>query len=129
MDATLQSLLERGAPGPSPFREALQGFLGMSDYLTAQRQEAESSEDRPATVAEVFSVMDNVHMFRLRLGGMLLRALDDSPVREEAEQQFAAWCAEAAADNKAEVIPIEDLVAIQVDAIVATVRESLRRSD
>ena len=133
LNTRLRALMAMAPVPPSPFADAVEGFAGMlaDSYVEGQRQEAAAKPDgdRTATVAEVFSIMDNVHMFRLRLGGMLLRALDDSPVREEAEQQFAAWCAEAAADNKAEVIPIEDLVAIQADAIVATVRESLRRSD
>jgi len=129
MDARLADLLHRGAVEPSPFSEALTGFLGMSDYLEVQRQEAVNNPDgdRPATVAEVFSVMDNVHMFRLRMGGMLLRALaSDSPVRAEAEDLFSGWCAEAAADSKSEVIPILDLVGVQAGAILATVTESLR---
>jgi len=128
MDARLADLLRRGAVQPSPFNEALVGFLGMGDYLEVQRQEAANNPDgdHPATVAEVFSVMDNVHMFRLRLGGMLLRALPEgSPVRAEAEDLFSGWCAEAAADSKSEVIPIADLVAVQVEAILATVAESV----
>jgi hypothetical protein len=131
MDAQLADLLARGATEPSPFKEALEGFLGMDDYLEVQRQEAAQNPDgdRAATVAEVFSVMDNVHMFRLRMGGMLLRALPPgSPVRAEAEELFSGWSAEAAADSKSELIPIEDLVAVQAGAIVATVQESLRRS-
>jgi hypothetical protein len=130
LDARLRALLDAGDPPASPFREALEGFLGMDGYLQVQRHEAEADPEgsRPATVAEVFSVMDNVHMFRLRLGGMLLRALADSPVHEEAEREFASWCALAAADSKAEVIPIEDLVAIQVEAVLLTVEESLRQT-
>jgi hypothetical protein len=130
LDARLSELLAAGDPPPSPFREALEGFLGMTGYLQVQRHEAEADPEgsRVATVAEVFSVMDNVHMFRLRLGGMLLRALGSSPVGDEAEQQFAAWCALAAADSKAQVIPIEDLVAIQVEAVLLTVEESLRQA-
>ena len=43
--------------------------------IDVQRHQAELNPDgnRPATVAEVF--MDNVHTFRLRLGGILLQAL------------------------------------------------------
>jgi hypothetical protein len=130
MERTLTSLLTAAAPAPSPFREALEGFLGSDDYLEVQRQEAQANPEgeRTATVAEVFSITDNVHMFRLRLGGMLVRALTGSPYLERAEQQFALWCAEAAADNKAEAIPIEDLVSIQVEAILATVEESFRHA-
>jgi hypothetical protein len=129
MDSELADLLARGDVTTTPFSEALTGFLGMQDYLEVQRQEAVNNPDgdRPATVADVFSVMDNVHMFRLRLGGMLLRALPArSPVRAEAEDVFTGWCAEAAAGSRSEVIPIKDLVAVQAGAILATVQESLR---
>jgi hypothetical protein len=70
--------------------------------------------------------MDNVHMFRPRFGGMLLRAVpEESPVHADVEAAFTEWAAEAAADNKAEPIPIRDLVAVQGGSILAVVREAL----
>jgi hypothetical protein len=128
MEGQLRDLVERAQPEPSPYLDAVVGFTASDDYLEVQRQAALDNPegDRPATVAEVFSVMDNVHMFRLRIGGMLLRALaDDAQVRPEAEALFSGWCAEAAADDQAVAIPLEDLVAVQTEAILATVERSL----
>jgi hypothetical protein len=94
-------------------------------YLDAERHEAQTNPDfdRPATVAEAFSAVDNCHMFRLRLAGMLLRALPPgAETRPAVESTFAEWAAEAAADSQAESIPINDLVAIQGGAILAAVK-------
>jgi hypothetical protein len=134
MCAQLRALYDQAAPlAPSPFQEAVEAFLSTLDggYIEVQRYEAANNPegDRPATVAELFSVMDNVHMFRLRLGGMLLRALaPDSPARVDAERTFAEWCAEESADSKAEPIPINDLVAVQAGAILTTVAHSVARA-
>ena len=100
MVSRLQELHERTSPlEPSPFQEAINSFVvehGTS-YIDVQRHQANNNPegDRPSTVAEVFSIMDNVHMVRLRMGGMFLRALaEDSSVKLEAEATFADWCAE-----------------------------------
>ncbi|MBV9292837.1 MAG: hypothetical protein JO222_10350 [Frankiales bacterium] len=125
--ARVHELLDAGPLPPSPFADALRSFLAADEggWLEGQRQQALADPDfeRAATVAEVFSILDNVHMFRLRFGGMLLRAIPpDSPVHASAETRFTEWAAEAAADNKAEPIPIRDLVAIQGGAILASAR-------
>ena len=129
----LRELLDAAAPvPPSPFNDALVSFLGLfeSGYIDAERQGAEGPDfGRPATVAEAFTAIDESHMTRLRLGGMLLRALPaDAAVRADAERTFDAWVAEAAADNKAEPIPIRDLVAVQGGAILAAVEHALASS-
>jgi hypothetical protein len=129
--ARVHELLDAAAPLPaSPYADALRSFLATDEggWLEGQRQQALTDADfeRPATVAEAFSVMDNVHMFRLRFGGMLLRAVpEESPVHADVEAAFTEWAAEAAADNKAEPIPIRDLVAVQGGSILAVVREAL----
>lgn len=125
---SVRTLATEGDPAPSPFLDAVLAFTTADDYTEVQRQQAleDPDGDRTATVAEVFSVMDNVHAFRLRLGGMLLRALGpDSPVAGRAEELFSTWCAEAAADDQAETIPIDDLVAVQSGAIFATAEQAL----
>lgn len=124
----VRELVDAGLPDPSPFLDAVRGFTAADGYTQVQRQAAvdDPEGDRPATVAEVFSVMDNVHMFRLRLGGMLLRALGpDNPATARAEELFRSWCAEAAADDQAEIIPLADLVAVQSEAILATAEQAL----
>jgi hypothetical protein len=130
-NAQLRALLaSAGELPPSPFRDAVEQFTALFEgaYNEGQREEARTSADydRSATVADTFSLRDNLHMSRLRLGGMLLRALPaDSPARADAERVFDEWCAEAAADDKASVIPIRDLVAVQAGSILAAVEETL----
>jgi hypothetical protein len=127
----LRELYDTAGPLPaSPFDDAVASFLRYleSGYIDAQRQGAqESSEfDRPATVAETFSAIDTCHMLRLRMAGMLLRAVPaDAPSRADIERTFGAWCAEADADNKAEPIPIRDLVAVQGGAILVATAHAL----
>ncbi|MBK5305059.1 MAG: hypothetical protein JJD92_00070 [Frankiaceae bacterium] len=127
----LRELLETaGELPPSPFRDAVEQFTAMFEgaYIEGQREEARSSAeyDRPATVADTFSLRDNLHMSRLRLGGMLLRAIPPgAPARDEAERVFDGWCGEAAADDKASVIPIRDLVAVQAGSVLAAVEETV----
>ena len=122
----LRTLFDAASPLPaSPFAEAVGTFLRTEEdgWAAGHRAAIENDPelDRPATIAETFSTRDNVHMFRLRMAGMLLRAVaPDAVVRSDVEQTFAEWAAEAAADNKAEPIPIRDLVAVQAQAILAT---------
>ena len=96
-----------------------------------EKRAAEPEAQRPATVAEVASLRDSVHMFRLRYAGMLLRALDSEvvignatpPIRAARSQlatQYDAWVAEDAAAGSAEPIPIRSLVATQYAALAAT---------
>lgn len=125
--ATIRRLVDEASPLPlSPFADAVHSFLRLqeSGYSEQRRQQAQTDPDfdRPATVAEAFTIRDDHYAGRLRMSGMLLRALPvDSPVRAETERLFDEWCAEAAAAGKAEVIPIRNLVAVQAGAILAAV--------
>ncbi|HEY3559071.1 MAG TPA: M14 family zinc carboxypeptidase [Kribbella sp.] len=96
-----------------------------------EKRAAEPAAQRPATVAEMASLRDSVHMFRLRYAGMLLRALDAelgignaTPAIRSAQArlavQYDAWLAEAADDASMVQIPIRSLVASQYTALVAT---------
>lgn len=122
----------------SPFLRATRAFTpGMG--RAAEREERRADDpgnQRPATVAERFGCLDLVHCFRLRYGGMLLRALDGElaigngtpTIRaEHAKLQalYDSWVAEAATTT-AEVIPIEKLVGVQYAAILATARHALK---
>ncbi|MGW3345815.1 M14 family zinc carboxypeptidase [Nonomuraea rubra] len=121
----------------SPFARASRAFIPMlagTAGTHAGRAGAEEN-DRPATVAEVASCRDTVHSFRLRLGGMLLRALrgelavgNGTPgIRAGARELSATydqWCAEAEATASNETIPIRHLVAIQYGAILAGARQA-----
>jgi zinc carboxypeptidase len=116
-------------------------FLRASRYYTAAAAETaeeylrrEPSHERRATVAEAASIIEIVHMFRLRHGGMLLRALEDErragntraairSTRERLAARYRAWCAEAEEDARQAGLvrnPIRALVATQYAAILAT---------
>lgn len=128
--ARLRRILEASPLPSSPFADAVRSFLDLdeSGWIEVQRQQARADEEfnRPVTVAEAFGVADSRNMSRLRLAGMLLRAIPaGTPTHEEAEQMFSQWAAEASVDAKAEVIPIRSLVSVQVGAILATVRHVL----
>jgi hypothetical protein len=124
--ARIRALHDAAAPlPPSLVADAVESFLrldaGSSDE---RRHEVESDPDyaRTATVAEVFSSSDEHLSYRLRLLGMLGRALPEgSPVADEVEQLLQQWSAEAQAESRAEVIPIDNLVAVQSGAILAAV--------
>ena len=117
---------------PGPLSDAVTGWLshGAASIIGGQRHEAETDPafEAPVTVAEQFSVVEELHSIRLRLLGMLLRALPlDSPVREAAEETFAEWSAAAAKDDESHVIPIADLVAVQGGSILAALEHARSR--
>ncbi|MGV8881595.1 MAG: M14 family zinc carboxypeptidase [Rhodoglobus sp.] len=116
----------------SPFLTASRVFVPMlgagaeMDTVRAQQPEAH----RPATVAERFGCEDIVHCFRLRYGGMMLRALEAETVAGIAgpelrrltvrmEALYSRWQAEAAAVDSTTPIPLASLVGVQYGAILA----------
>ena len=123
----------------SPFLRATRRF-GPSFALTSEQDllRADQPEsDRPATVAEVFSSADQVHMFRLRFAGMLVRALQAEvdaglgrpKVRSELSRLrdvYEGWCQEAAAATPAETVALRSLVGVQYGAIVAAADHAAR---
>src|SRR5690606_6547038 len=87
--------------------------------------------DRPATTAELLTLRDTVHTFRLRYSGMLLRALEGelaigngTPAiraqRNLLAQMHAEWCDIADAENILSPVPIRHLVATQYGAVLST---------
>ncbi len=95
-----------------------------------EQRRAATDPERAATIAELASLADVVHMFRLRYGGMLLRALDAEiavgnvrptirAARRELTAHYAGWCA-AAVDPGAVAIPLQSLVAVQYGSVLAT---------
>jgi hypothetical protein len=121
--------------GKSPFERATRAFIpSLLDIAAADRARAgDEPRDRRATVAEAFSCADLVHCFRIRYGGMLLRALEAQlaigngrpAIRRELATltgTYAGWCERAAAESPATPIPIRDVVAVQYGAILATAR-------
>jgi hypothetical protein len=131
--AELQEILDDASPMltiESPFLEGSRAFIPMiagmtdTDRARADREPA----DRTATVAERFGCEDLVRCFRLRYGGMLLRALEAETtagtapaplrrLRDRLAQRYATWQADEA--TGAEPIPISKLVGVQFGAILA----------
>ncbi|TXK17486.1 M14 family zinc carboxypeptidase [Homoserinibacter sp. GY 40078] len=116
----------------SPFLSASEVFVPMlADIGRVDRARAsEPASQRAATVAERFGCEDLVHCFRLRYGGMLLRALDAESVagvapaplrrlRSRLESIYSEWQDAAAAASTAAVIPVSDLVGVQYGAVLA----------
>lgn len=127
----VERLLAAAEPVPaSPIADAVRSFLAQdrSGWIEGERETAatDSDYDRPVTVAEAMTAVNDVHMYRLRLGGMLLRTLPaGTPVHDEAETVFSQWVAQAAADDQSEAMAIRDLVAVQAGAILATIAHAL----
>ncbi|MCG2796961.1 MAG: peptidase M14 [Cellulomonas sp.] len=116
----------------TPLLRAAEAFApAMVNAALGERvRAADPAHLRPATVAEVHSNTEVVHSFRLRLTGMLLRALDAEltagvgpyplqQVRAELGARFEAWLTEALATELVPA-PIERLVGVQVAATLAT---------
>ncbi|MQA82375.1 MAG: hypothetical protein GEV10_28590 [Streptosporangiales bacterium] len=132
----LTETMEAVAPdlvSSSPYLRATRAFaplIGRGATESAHRAGLPEN-DRPATVAEEFSLDDFVHCFRLRYAGMLVRALDGEigignstpAIRERRAvlgEVYDAWCDEAERASAAEPIPIRKLVATQYGAVLAT---------
>lgn len=126
-NAKIQALYDAAAPLPTSLvADAVASFLHLdaSGNSAERRHEIETDPDyaRTATVAEVFSITDEHSSWRLRLLGMLGRALPpDSPIAAEVERLLEHWSDEAQAESRAETIPIHKLVAVQMGAILAAV--------
>ena len=124
--ARIRALYDAASPLPtSLIADPIESVLRLDEGdHEERRQEVENDPDyaRTATVAEVFSITDEHTSWRLRLLGMLARALPEgSPVAAEVEQLLQQWSDEAQAESTAQAIPIDNLVAVQMGAILATV--------
>jgi hypothetical protein len=138
LGTALSRLLDEARPDltlRTPFLRASEAFVpmmavsGRTEIARAGRPET----SRPATAAEVFSNEDVVRCFRLRFGGILLRALAAEVdaglatarvrrVLERGRAVYEEWVAEAEGVTGLEVLPIEKLVGVQYGAALATVR-------
>lgn len=131
----LADVLDRAEPHltiPSPFLEASRAFIPFFG-TAADADEARADEpgnQRPATVAERFGCEDLLHCFRLRYGGMLLRALEAETVAGtagpelrrlagEAAALYGEWQQRPARADAAEAVPIARLVGVQYGAVLA----------
>jgi hypothetical protein len=117
----------------TPFLRASRYGAEVAAETAEEYLRRESRHDRWATVAEIATTTETVHMFRLRYGGMLLRALDDErragnthavvrSAHRRLDVRYRSWCAEAREDaQQAGLVrnSIRALVATQYGAILA----------
>ncbi|WP_234946112.1 M14 family zinc carboxypeptidase [Agrococcus sp. Marseille-P2731] len=130
----LVHLLELAGPHlgiRTPFLRASERFVPMlvsSGALMVSRA-AQPEAQRTATVAERFGCVEQLHMFRLRFGGMLLRAMraevttgtataELRRVADETAALLAGWAAEAE-DERIRSIPVATLVGVQYGAVLS----------
>ncbi|MDH6214054.1 M14 family zinc carboxypeptidase [Streptomyces pseudovenezuelae] len=115
---------------PSPFLRAVRDFVpSLAELATMESTRADDLPDRPATVSERYDCAASVHSFRIRFGGMLLRALHAEVVagtatpevrrrHRELLKTYETW--ERAADPATgDPIPISTLAGIQYAALLA----------
>ncbi|KTS13259.1 M14 family zinc carboxypeptidase [Microbacterium testaceum] len=122
---------------PSPMLRGVRAFAPLMTALADAEDERARrlALDRIATRAEVFSNEDAVRSFRLRFGGMLLRALEvecaagvaHDTVRRERDafrDVYEEWVAEAER-VPLRTLPLTDLVGVQLDAVLAAARAAV----
>jgi hypothetical protein len=115
----------------SPFRRCIEDFFRIWARYT-DTVDGLPEVHRNATVAEVFSNRQMVHLIALRYGGTLLRMLEAEAAagnltpairtqQARLQAEFERWCDEAEADSAGSPIELRRLVAVQVAAaLVAT---------
>ncbi|MCU1407889.1 MAG: peptidase [Glaciihabitans sp.] len=116
----------------TPFLRASRAFVPMMAVLgTNEKQRSEHPDsDREATIAEVFTNNDFVRCFRLRFGGMLVRAINAEVhagiaptelrhIGSALNANYTAWIAESDAVEGLAVLPIERLVGVQYASTLA----------
>lgn len=123
LHAVVTEVLDRvHLSGRSPFQRAVVEFLP-SVLAMAQAKEGGAVDSRTATKAEIF--VDQLAFpstVRLRVGGMLLRLLDDEGVVDERfASLYEKWCVEAKETGSGDLVPLDRLVAVQSAAIALAV--------
>ncbi|WP_280433298.1 M14 family zinc carboxypeptidase [Nocardia brasiliensis] len=133
--ATTRESLERVADrldGSTPLERSVRATLADLPNMATEKENL-PDPDRPATLGEIF--VENyvwLGMFRLRVGGMMCRVLDDLATRRPDDAQVAAererygaifdqWSAEVERHAPGQPVPLERLVEIQSRAIVTAV--------
>jgi Zinc carboxypeptidase len=117
----------------SPFARATRAFIASIGSVPEQDEyrAARPESQRPATVSEEHALADIVHCFRLRYGGILLRALgaemaigNGTPAirreRRRLADLYEKWADEADRATPSQPVPIRGLVATQFGAILVT---------
>ena len=134
--ATMDETFRAARPYLSDDSQLVRGVAAFLPYLLRRpgRERARAAEVDPArqaTVSEVFGLRDTVRLYRLRYGGMLLRALDGEiarggaaaavhPLARRFRETYREWQDEAASlDQELHTVPIKDCVGVQYAATLA----------
>ena len=142
----MDEIFQQVRPYLSDDSQLVRGIAAFLPYLFRRperdrRRAAEVDPSRRATVAEAFGLPDSNRMFRLRYGGMLVRAVEGEIARGSAaaaihapakrlRELYRAWQDEAASlDAQLRTIPIKDLVGVQYAAALALLDAVRRRAD
>jgi hypothetical protein len=139
----MDGIFQAARPYLSDDSQLVRGVAAFLRYLLRRpdRERARAAEVDPgrrATVAEVFGLRDNVRLYRLRYGGMLVRALDGEiargsasavlhPLAHRLRELYGGWQQEASSlDQELHTVPIKDLVGVQYAATLALL-DAVRR--
>ncbi|MBT2410595.1 hypothetical protein J7I94_08475 [Streptomyces sp. ISL-12] len=114
----------------SPFLRAVEDFVpSLTEIAALEANRADGLPDRPATVSETYDCEASVHSFRIRFGGMLLRALgaevaagtatfEVRRLHRELLDRYASWEREAEPVT-GDPVPVATLAGIQYGALLA----------
>jgi hypothetical protein len=118
--------------GDSPFQNSVDWWADLGKMREAERNWAKTSPEteRPATVAEHFSSIEQTQFYRLLGMGMLLRMLEGEiaigngtpAIRRqliESTKVFEEWADRLESSLDMRVVPIRKLVAVQLGAVLA----------
>ncbi len=141
----LTGLLERAEQHlrlDTPFLRASRSFLPAVERAGAAQQARGEQEEnrRPATVSEAAGLQGILQMFRLRFGGIFLRALQAETsagtasaelrrITGEMEALFSEWltASEGADAGHNRELPVRDVAGLQYGAVLALAQHCLAR--
>ncbi|MFG1816785.1 M14 family zinc carboxypeptidase [Kribbella sp. NPDC049174] len=145
LDALVE-IFEAGRPYLSGDSQLVRATAAFLPYLVKRperdRRRAEQEDPaRMATVAEAFGLTDIQRSFRLRFGGMLLRAIEGEiargsaaaplhPLGRRMRELYREWQDEAASlDQELRTVPIKHLVGVQYAATLALLYAARREAN
>lgn len=127
--------------GNSPFESAVRWWVEtFGESREAERNWAKENPeaDRPATVAEVFSSLQQTQFYRLLWQGMIVRMLEGEiaigngtpAIRKQlvdSRRIFEEWADKLEGGLEYRVVPIRKLVAVQLGSVLATAEHLSRQ--
>jgi hypothetical protein len=118
--------------GDSPFQNSVDWWAGLGKMREAERNWASTSPEteRPATVAELFSSIEQTQFYRLLGMGMMLRMLEGEiaigngtpAIRKQlidSTRVFNEWADRLEGSLEMRVVPIRKLVSVELGAVLA----------